>query len=134
MKSASILLLAVLSFSAQLVGQSFQGSLRGRVTDPKGAATPLAKVTLTNDATNVTRTTITSGEGEYDFFAVNPATYTVTVEAAGFKRLEQKRVVVSTQANVTLDLSLEVGQVSESVNVTAEAPPLSTQPITKNKA
>jgi trimeric autotransporter adhesin len=126
MKSASILLLAVLSFSAQLVGQSFQGSLRGRVTDPKGAATPLAKVTLTNDATNVTRTTITSGEGEYDFFAVNPATYTVTVEAAGFKRLEQKRVVVSTQANVTLDLSLEVGQVSESVNVTAEAPPLST--------
>jgi len=117
---------SVLVFSALAFGQSFTGSLRGRVTDPNGAVAPSAKVTITDEGTNIPRTTTTNGEGEYDFFAVQPASYTLTVEAAGFKHLEHKGVVVTTQANVTLDIGLELGQVSESVSVTAEAPPLST--------
>jgi hypothetical protein len=112
--------------SGTAYAQSFQGSLRGRVLDPNGAGTPSAKLTLTDEATLVPRATITDAKGEYDFAAVTPATYTLTVEAAGFKKLEQKGVVILTQINSTLDLSLRIGQVSESVNVTSEAPPLET--------
>src|SRR6202034_3757107 len=110
---STILIAAFVSSAAY--GQSFQGSLRGRVLDPNGAGTPSAKLTLTDEATSVPRTTVTDAKGEYDFAAVTPATYTVTVEAAGFKKLEQKGVVILTQINSTLDLSLEIGQVSESV-------------------
>ncbi|HEX4135106.1 MAG TPA: carboxypeptidase-like regulatory domain-containing protein [Bryobacteraceae bacterium] len=121
----STILFAVL-FSTAAFGQSFQGSLRGRVLDPNGAGTPTAKITLTDEATSVPRTTVSDEKGEYDFAALTPATYTVTVEAAGFKKLERKGVVILTQINSTLDVTLEIGQVSEQVNVTAEAPALQT--------
>jgi hypothetical protein len=122
----STILFSAFMLSSTAYAQSFQGSLRGRVLDPNGAGTPSAKLTLTDEATLVPRTTVTDANGEYDFAALTPATYTVTVEAAGFKKLEQKGVVVLTQINSTLDLSLQIGQVSESVNVTSEAPALET--------
>ena len=120
------LTIAVFLFAALAWGQSFQGSLRGRVLDPNGAGTPNARLTLTNEATSVPRTTVSDAQGDYDFAAVTPATYTITVEAAGFKKLEQKGVVILTQINSTVDLTLQIGQVSDSVNVTAEAPALET--------
>jgi hypothetical protein len=122
----STILFSAFVLSGTAYAQSFQGSLRGRVLDPNGGGTPSAKLTLTDEATLVPRTTVTDARGEYDFAALTPATYTVTVEAAGFKRLERKGVVVLTQINSTLDLSLQIGQVSESVNVTSEAPALET--------
>jgi hypothetical protein len=70
--------------------QSFQGSLRGRVVDPKEAATPQVKVAITDEATSLIRATITNDEGEYVFAALNPATYTIVVEATGFNRLERR--------------------------------------------
>jgi hypothetical protein len=112
--------------SAVVYAQSFQGALRGRVVDPNGAATSGAKITLIDEATQITRTTLTNEQGEYNFASVTPATYTVAVEATGFKKLERKSVSVSTQAAVTLDLVLELGQVTEEVTVTSEAPPLQT--------
>jgi hypothetical protein len=123
-KTAVFLFLFSSLTSSLVLGQSFQGSLRGRIIDPNGAATPAAKVTITDDATSTARSTITNEQGVYDFFAVVPATFTVGVEAPGFRRLERKGVVISTQANVTLDLSLEIGEISSKVNVTAEAPSL----------
>src|SRR3984885_11501569 len=122
----STILFSAFVFSSAAFGQSFQGSLRGRVLDPNGAGTPAAKITLTNAATSVPRTTVSDAKGEYDFAAITPATYTLTVEAAGFKKLEHKGVVILTQINSTLDLALEIGQVSEQVNVIAEAPALQT--------
>ena len=113
-----------LVFSAVAFGQTFQGSLRGRVVDPDGAGTPDAKLTLIDEGTSVTRTTISKTSGEYDFAAVRPSTYTLSVEAPGFKHLERKGVPVETQAAVNLDVTLEIGRVNESVNVTAETPPL----------
>jgi hypothetical protein len=106
--------------------QSFQGSLRGRVTDPDGAATSKTKITITDEATFVTRATTTNDQGEYVFTAVTPATYTVSAEAGGFKRLERKGVLISTQAAATVDLALELGPVTEKIDVTAEAPLLET--------
>ena len=120
------LLVYVLLTSGLAFAQTFQGSLRGRVTDPSGAATFGAKIAIADEAKSAIRTTVTNDQGEYVFTAVTPATYTVSAEATGFKRLERKGVVVSTQAAVTVDLALELGQVTEQVNVTDEAPPLET--------
>jgi trimeric autotransporter adhesin len=117
----SIFLLAGLTFA-----QTFQGSLRGRVADPAGAAVTTATLTLTDEGTSESRKTISNDLGEYTFAAVNPSTYTLTIESAGFKRVERKGIAVSTQAAVTVDLALELGQVSDTVNVTAEAPALQT--------
>ena len=113
-----------LVISSLAFGQTFQGSLRGRVADPNGAGTPNAKLTLIDEGTSVARTTISNTSGEYDFAAVRPSTYALSVEAPGFKRLERRGVLVETQAAVNLDVTLEIGQVNESVNVTAEAPAL----------
>ena len=121
---AAILVFAALVFTSLATAQTFQGTLRGRIVDPNGAATPEAKLTLTDEGTSIARTTVTSSSGEYDFAAVRPSTYTLSVEAPGFKRLERKGVLVETQAALNVDLTLELGQVSESVNVTAETPAL----------
>ena len=116
----------VLLVSGLVLAQSFQGSLRGRVTDPDGAATSKTKITITDEATSAIRATTTNDQGEYVFTAVTPATYTVSAEAAGFKRLERKGVLISTQAAATVDLALELGQVTEKIDVTADAPLLET--------
>ncbi len=109
-----------------LSAQSFQGSLRGRVTDPNGAAVPLVKITLTDEGTSLARATITSDVGEYAFAAVNPATYTITAESPGFSVATRKGVVVSTQTAVTVDMKLDLGSVSEQVNVVEETPLIET--------
>ncbi len=103
------------------LAQSFMGSLRGRVVDPNGAAVPMVKITATDEGTSIQRSTLTSPDGEYTFSALNPATYTVVAEAPGFKRHESRGVIVGTQQAVTADLKLDIGQVTESVNVTEEA-------------
>jgi len=118
-----VFVLLVLGVAA---GQTFQGSLRGRVTDPAGAATSGARIVITDEATSVARSTVTNDQGEYVFTAVTPATYTVSAEAPNFKRIEHKGVKVPTQTAVTADLQLELGKVSEKVEVTADAPLLET--------
>src|ERR1700729_2744832 len=120
--------LSIFAFSVLGVAsaQTFQGTLRGRVVDPNGAVTSNVRITLTDEGTQVARTTVTNNDGEYTFASLTPSTYSVTVEATGFKKLEQKGVSVATQGAVTLDLQLELGQVSEAVTVTAEPPPLQT--------
>lgn len=109
-----------------LFAQSFQGSLRGRVVDPGGAAVPDVKITIVDEATSASRATLTSTEGEYSFASLTPATYSVIAEAPGFKRMERKGVIVATQSAITADLKLELGQVSEQVNVTGDIPLIET--------
>ena len=112
---------------AQLAwGQAFQGSLRGRVTDPKDAVVPLAKVSLVDEGTDVSSSTVTNAEGQYSFPFLNPSTYSLVVEAPGFKKLEQKGIVIVAETANTQDAKLEVGAVTETINVTAEAELLDT--------
>src|SRR5258706_6318738 len=120
------IIVSVLLLAALIYAQSFQGSLRGRVVDPNGASVPVAKITISDEATNLRRTTVTNEQGEYAFAAVTPATYTVMAEAPGFKRIERHGIVASTQTAVTTDLAMELGQVNEQVNVTDDAPLLQT--------
>ncbi|HYP05711.1 MAG TPA: TonB-dependent receptor, partial [Bryobacteraceae bacterium] len=102
--------------------QSIYGGLRGIVTDGQGAAIAGAKIVMTDEATNLTRSILTTENGEYNFASVTPATYTVITEAPGFKRSERRGVIVATQQAITVDVALELGAVSESVMVTAEVP------------
>ena len=88
---------------ASLSAQTFQATLRGRLTDASGAVVPGAKVTLLDEATGVSRATLSSNEGDFLFNSVVPSTYTVMVQAPGFKATEHKGVAVATQAAVTVD-------------------------------
>jgi hypothetical protein len=108
--------------SLAVQGQSIYGGLRGIVTDAQGAAIAGAKIMMTDEATNLSRSILSTSNGEYNFASVTPATYTVITEAPGFKRSERRSVVVATQQVVTIDVALDLGAVSESVMVTAEVP------------
>src|SRR4051812_19485877 len=88
--------------------QSYQGGVRGSVKDQQGAVVANVKVTLTNQATNVARSTITNSDGGYVFSAVDPATYSITAESPNFKKVERSGVIVGTQEFLTVDLALEV--------------------------
>ncbi len=118
-------LLALLS-AAPFLAQSFHGTVRGQILDPGGHAVPIAKVTLIDEGTSTQRATITSEQGEFTFASVTPSSYLLVAEAPGFKRTERRGITVATQAAVTVDLKLEIGQVTEQVNVTEEVPALET--------
>ena len=108
--------------SAALFGQSFYGRVRGIIKDPNGAGMANVKVSLTDQSQGTVRSTTSSSDGEYVFGDVVPSTYSVAAESAGFQRFEQKNVVVSTQQEVTLDLSLQLGQISQTVEVSGQVP------------
>src|ERR1017187_9517563 len=113
-------LLAAASWS-----QSYLGALRGTVLDGSGKSIGDTKVTLVDEAGGGQRATISTAEG-FNFSQVVPATYTVVAEAPGFKKFERKHVIVATQETVSLDLKMEIGSVSESVQVTEEVPLIET--------
>jgi hypothetical protein len=102
--------------------QSFQGGLRGAARDVSGGVLPGVSLSLTNEATSVSRSTVTNGVGAYAFPAVTPGTYTLNATLQGFKTFERRGIVVGTQAFVTLDVAMETGAVAEEVVVTALAP------------
>ena len=105
-----------------LGAQSYQGAVRGRVVDSTGAAIPGANVALINQATAVTRATISNEVGLYTFTSVDPATYRIEAESPGFKKFEQPGVVVETQQFIDADVTMEVGEVTEVITVTEQVP------------
>jgi len=106
--------------------QSTGGRIRGTVTDPSGAAVGGATVTLVNTATNVTREATTSGTGEYLFLEVPVGTYEVDVNQSGFKRFVRKDIVVDLNQVVSVDIALQVGGSTETVEVTGQPPVVDT--------
>ncbi len=103
------------------------GTITGTITDAQGAAIAGAKITIVNDATAVASDTVTTGTGSYTRPALNPGTYTVTVEAPGFQKTQQKNVIVNPDEPVAVDLTLQVGSSAQTVEVTAAAPLLQTE-------
>jgi hypothetical protein len=124
--SRVVVLLAAFVASVPVWAQTFQGGMRGKVADATGAVIGLAKITLTDEATGITRATVSNDAGEYSFTALNPATYSVSAEKPGFSTIVKKGLVVSTQEFLTVDLQLTVGEVTESVSVSEEVPLLET--------
>ncbi len=107
--------------------QSDNANVNGVITDPSGAAVPNAKVQITNQATGRVRTAVTSLSGVYSIPTVPPGMYTLTVEVSGFKKFESKDNKVDPSVPANLSATLTVGQVSETVEVTATATQLQTE-------
>ena len=114
-------LLAVLLLPSIGVAQMTRGSIAGTVRDASSAVVPGATVTVTHVGTNAAQTVVSDGEGFYRAAALEPGTYVVTTELAGFRRVEQRDVVVRTALETPLDVKLEPASVGETVQVTAEA-------------
>ncbi|HKP83079.1 MAG TPA: carboxypeptidase regulatory-like domain-containing protein [Pyrinomonadaceae bacterium] len=109
---------------AQTTGSA---SLRGTVKDPTGAIIRGATVTITNERTRGERQTTSSEDGTYTFTALTPGNYTVKTEAPGFKTKTQTELAIETSDTKGLDISMEVGQPTETVTVTADATQLQTE-------
>ena len=105
--------------------QTFTGGLRGAVKDANGVI-PGVTVTLTNDATGATRDAVSNDQGEYSFAAVPPGNYTVKAELTGFRTYENRNLRIAAQQFITLDITLEVGQLQETITVTGAAPLIDT--------
>ncbi|MCU1235833.1 MAG: TonB-dependent receptor, partial [Candidatus Solibacter sp.] len=103
------------------------GTITGTVTDPSGAGVPAAKVTITEDATGLSYDVTTNSVGEYVRPLLKPGTYTVTVEAQGFRRIAQKNVTVSAGDRVGVPIGLVVGDVTQSIEVSASGVLLQTE-------
>ncbi|MFI5071789.1 MAG: carboxypeptidase regulatory-like domain-containing protein, partial [Terriglobales bacterium] len=110
----------------QASGQAVFGGILGTVTDPQGAAVVGATVTVTDQDKGTTQETTTNDSGNYSVTHLIPDAYRIKVEAKSFKTSEQKDITVSADTAARVDLALEPGSTSESVEVTAEAPQLQT--------
>ena len=117
---------ALLFCSAGLYAQAVKGTLLGTITDSSTAVVPNAKVVITEVNTGLGRESATNASGIYVFSNLDPGSYRVTVEQPGFRKAVREGVDVLVNTTVRIDLTLEPGQVSETVNVTAEVPILQT--------
>jgi hypothetical protein len=112
-----VFLLAVASMSR---AQDVNASLSGTVTDASNAAIPGAKLSLTNEATGFQATFVSDAAGEYSFRNLTPGTYDLVVSMTGFKAETQKGIELAVNQTARTDIHLSVGQMSETVTVTAE--------------
>src|SRR6266481_9519273 len=119
----SALILVPFRLSAQSDARS---TILGRVTDPAGGAVVGASVRADNTDTGVHSTAVTNATGDFLLPFLIPGPYSLAVEAPGFKRSVRPQIQVRVDQHITIDMSLEIGQASESVQVKAETPLLDT--------
>jgi hypothetical protein len=119
-KVALLLLVLALSQSA-LFGQSSRGTIVGTVRDPSGAVLPGVAVTVKNTETNITRSMVTNESGDYVFAELNVGTYSITAELPGFKTAVEANLQLNLDQRLRADLLLQVGEVSDKVDVLADA-------------
>jgi len=120
--SAAALLLVLILLASTSFAQQLTGTLSATVTDSAGAVVPNAKVTMKNESSGDIRTTVSNGSGYFTVTAVQPGSYAVTIEAPGFKTWQQTGIVFAQGDSRTLpSVKLEVGQVSETVEIKAGA-------------
>jgi Carboxypeptidase regulatory-like domain/TonB dependent receptor len=116
----------LLSAAVSLRAQTTNGSIEGSVTDPSGGAVAGASVTARNMDTGLTQSTTTTQAGIYSLPNLPPGRYSVTVEVPNLKKYAQEGVTVTTGTAVSLNIFMQMGTVSESVTVTADATQLQT--------
>src|SRR5262245_873743 len=111
---------------ASVFAQQTTGNITGRVVDQQGAAVPGATVTAKSSQTGFTRTETSDAEGLYRLNALPVGTYDVTAELQGFQTLARKDVDVNVAQTLSLDFSMKVAQLAETVNVTGATPLIET--------
>ncbi|MGE0105312.1 MAG: carboxypeptidase regulatory-like domain-containing protein [Blastocatellales bacterium] len=117
-----VLTVFVCLLASAALAQEFRGSITGRITEASGAAVAAAQVTVRNNSTNSSVTATTDGNGAYTVPFLSPGIYTVTAEAKGFKKISRPDIEIRIGDRLTLDLAMEVGDIAETVNITADAP------------
>jgi hypothetical protein len=123
----SIVLFILLITSGTMYGQAgATGSISGTVTDSSGAILPNVKVTVTNTATNQSFTTKSTSAGDYTASSLNPGTYTVTAETAGFEKSKTTVFTLTVDQKIRMDMAMKPGAVTETMEVTAQAVELDT--------
>jgi hypothetical protein len=125
---AALLLSSLLILPLQ--AQESRATLEGRVRDQQGGSVPGAGVTVTAEQTGVKQQTTTNDQGVWTIRFLNPNTYTVTISARNFKTFEHRGITLQVADSKQIDAKLEVGEVSENVTVTSEAPLIDTNSAT----
>jgi hypothetical protein len=120
-------MVAVFFLATSAYAQLDRGSITGVVTDPSGAVISAAQVLIINTATDVTLNLTTASDGGYAARSLNPGSYSVTAERAGFRKTVQSDVVVGVNQVVSVNLTLQVGSPAETVQVSAEPPLIATE-------
>jgi Carboxypeptidase regulatory-like domain/TonB dependent receptor len=124
--SMTSIICLVLIITGLAWSQSFTAAVRGVVSDPNGAAVADARVIITEAERNVQHPTTTDAQGRYYVSALPPGKYTMTVEASGFKRYSQSAFPLLVQQQATIDVQLQLGEVTSVVEVQGEAPLVNT--------
>src|SRR5882724_2956516 len=123
----SFVLACMVILSGPVSAQSTYGTITGSVTDSSGGAVADAQVRLSNLGTSELRIQSTGSDGLYSFVNLFPGKYKVDVEKAGFKRTSRTDIVVEVQQTSRIDLTMQVGEVTQTVEVTGETPLLQSE-------
>lgn len=126
-------LICVLAFGYTLTAQETRSMLFGRVLDPSGSSVAGATVLIRNADTGVALSLKTNDTGYYEGNLLMPGNYEIDAEMAGFKKLNRKGIVLPVSSRLEVNLNLEVGGLTETVSVTAEAPLLETNAVSTGR-
>src|SRR5580765_931595 len=118
--------LVMLVLAGTCLAQTGTTAIRGVVTDKTGAAIAGATVKLSNPAQGFERQTVTTAAGEYEFLVLQPGTYSLYIEAANFRRHEQKNIQLAVNLPATVNATLEVGTTTEVIEVSAQSVAINT--------
>jgi hypothetical protein len=121
---ASLLLLSIGLLVGVHAQSSTTGNITGTVRDPQGAAVPKAEITVTDEKTGASRTVTANDDGFYNIPSLPAGIYTISTSPAGFKKTVANGVDLHVSENKTVNLDVQVGQVTETVTVTSESAPL----------
>lgn len=130
LRMPAVIFTLLLCAMTHMFAQDSRGRVSGQVLDPTGGAVPDATVLAINDATGVTVRTVTNVAGAYSLPYLLPGKYTITAEKDGFKKFSRDNVQVRVSDSVDLNIEMQVGNVAESISVTAETPLLQTAEAT----
>src|SRR5579864_5085798 len=125
----AVVLLSLLAtaFIPTASGQTTFGTITGTVTDPTGALIPSVPVTVTNDDTGVTRKASTGANGVYTIVDLQPGTYKLHAEAAGFVPVDRTGLALYANRVVNVDLQLSLGTSTTAVQMSGDAPVINTE-------
>ena len=118
--------LAFVVAALTLCAQEYRATMSGRITDPQGAAIPNVKVVATQTDTGAKFETKSGADGLYTIPFLPPSGYSLTAEASGFKKYDRKGIQLGANERVGLDIEMSIGQMTETISITAEAPVLNT--------
>lgn len=128
-----VAILVVTTLSVCAYAQEFRATITGRVTDSTGAVIQNAEVVVTNTATGIKASTASDAVGQYTIPFLLPGTYSITVDAPGFRRYTRSGVTLQSGDKLGLDVPLRVGSQSQQITVSADAPLLETASSTSGQ-